>query len=222
MEIILLEKVEKLGQMGDVVNVKAGFARNFLLPHAKALRATEANKKHFDVQRAQLEANNLKTRSEAEKLGEKFNGLSVAIVRQAGEAGQLYGSVNARDIANCVTESGFTISRQQVELPHPIKALGLYDIRITLHPEISVIVSANIARSNEEAKIQAKTGVAVVSSTEEENKGNKEYIEDIKQTLSEQSEEIFEEGAIPEPQDLEDDEIKDEQKNKEIQEDNLD
>jgi large subunit ribosomal protein L9 len=107
-------------------------------------------------------------------------------------------------------------------LPHPIKALGLYDIRITLHPEISVIVSANIARSNEEAKIQAKTGVAVVSSTEEENKGNKEYIEDIKQTLSEQSEEIFEEGAIPEPQDLEDDEIKDEQKNKEIQEDNLD
>jgi large subunit ribosomal protein L9 len=212
MEIILLEKVEKLGQMGDKVNVKAGYARNFLLPQAKALRATEANKKHFDVQRAQLEADNLKTRSEAEQLGKKFNGLSVSIVRQAGEAGQLYGSVNARDIANCVTESGFTITRQQVELPHPIKALGLYDIRIALHPEISIKVSANIARSIEEAKIQAKTGVAVVSTVEEENNSNEEYIEDSNQALAEQSDEIFEKGAIAELQDLEDENIKDEQK----------
>jgi large subunit ribosomal protein L9 len=215
MEIILLEKIEKLGQMGDVVFVKAGFARNFLLPKGKALRATELNKKHFDVQRAQLEADNLKTRSEAEKLGEKLRGLNVAIVRQAGEAGQLYGSVNARDIATCVTENGFTIIRQQVELPHPIKALGLYDIRVTLHPEISVTISANIARSIEEAKIQAKTGVAVISSLEEDQT-TKENVEAAMQVVNEQDEEIFEEGAMPKLEETEDD------KKQEGQEENMD
>ena len=200
MEIILLEKIEKLGQMGDIVQVKSGYARNFLLPHGKALRATETNKKHFEGQRAQLEADNLKSKLEAEKLGKKLEGLSITIVRQAGEAGQLYGSVNAKDIAGNVTASGFTISRQQVELLHPIKALGLYDVQITLHPEVSVKVSANIARSIEEAKIQAKTGEAVVSNEEKSDDIEKvdEKVEEVAlQAVTEQAERIFEQDAIP-------------------------
>ena len=225
MEIILLEKVEKLGQMGDVVRVKAGYARNFLLPQGKALRATETNKKHFDTQRTQLEADNLKNRLEAEKLGKKLNGLSVAIVRQAGEAGQLYGSVNARDIADGVTNSGFTITRQQVELPHPIKALGLYKILVTLHPEIAVTVLANIARSIEESKIQAKTGVAVVSSEDKEMqaiKGSKEALEEAaKQAVAEQAEIVFEEGAEPNLDKSEDVDNKDDLEKKEPQENTL-
>lgn len=168
MEVILLERIEKLGQMGDVVSVKSGYARNFLLPQSKALRATEENRKHFDNQRAQLEADNLELRGEAEKVGEKLNGLCVILVRQAGESGQLYGSVNARDIATEVIGEGFTITRQQVELTHPIKALGLYDVQVRLHPEVSVSVSANIARSQEEAKIQAELGHAVLSIEQEE------------------------------------------------------
>ncbi len=168
MEVILLERIEKLGQMGDVVSVKPGYARNYLLPQHKALRATEENSKHFEKQRAQLEAANLERRSEAEKVGEKLDGLSVILVRQAGESGQLYGSVNARDIAGEVVESGFTISRQQVELAHPIKALGLYEVQVSLHPEVTVSVTANIARSEEEAKIQSETGRAVMSMEEEE------------------------------------------------------
>lgn len=208
MEIILLEKIEKLGQMGDVVHVKSGYARNYLLPQGKALRATEINKKHFDGQRAQLEADNLKTRIEAEKLGKKLNGLSVVIVRQAGEAGQLYGSVNARDIANGVTKSGFTIIRQQVELPHPIKAIGIYNICVTLHPEIAVTISANIARSNDEAAIQERTGVAVVNSGEAETQdvdGKEAATEKAAMhAVAEQAEKIFEEGAKPQMEKTED------------------
>jgi len=168
MEVILLERIEKLGQMGDVVSVKPGYARNFLLPQAKALRATAENSKHFETQRAQLEAVNLEKRTEAEKVGEKLDGLAVILVRQAGESGQLYGSVNARDIADQVIDGGFTITRQQVELAQPIKALGLYEVQVTLHPEVSVNITANIARSEEEAKIQAETGRAVMSMEEEE------------------------------------------------------
>jgi large subunit ribosomal protein L9 len=168
MEVILLERIEKLGQMGDVVSVKPGYARNYLLPQRKALRATEDNSKHFENQRAQLEAVNLEKRSEAEKVGEKLDGLAVILVRQAGESGQLYGSVNARDIAEHVIEAGFTITRQQVELAHPIKALGLYEVQVSLHPEVHVTVVSNIARSEEEAKIQAETGRAVMSMEEEE------------------------------------------------------
>jgi large subunit ribosomal protein L9 len=168
MEVILLERIEKLGQMGDVVSVKPGYARNFLLPQAKALRATSENSKHFETQRAQLEAVNLEKRTEAEKVGKELDGLAVILVRQAGESGQLYGSVNARDIADQVIDGGFTITRQQVELAQPIKALGLYDVQVTLHPEVSVNVTANIARSKEEAKIQTKTGHAVMSMEEEE------------------------------------------------------
>ncbi len=168
MDIILLERIEKLGQMGDVVSVKPGYARNYLLPQTKALRATEDNRKHFETQRAQLEANNLELRGEAEKVGEKLSGLSIILVRQAGESGQLYGSVNARDIADEVIAGGFTISRQQVELAHPIKSLGLYEVQVRLHPEVSVNVVANIARSEEEAKIQAKIGHAILSIDQEE------------------------------------------------------
>ncbi|MBC8338502.1 MAG: 50S ribosomal protein L9 [Rhodospirillales bacterium] len=208
MDIILLEKIDKLGQMGDVVKVKSGYARNFLLPHGKALRATEANKKHFDDKRAQLEASNLETRKDAEKLAEKLNGISVIMTRQAGEAGQLYGSVNARDIANGVTEAGFTISRQQVKLPHPIKALGLYDIRVSLHPEVEVKIVANVARSAEEAKIQTKTGFAVVSNEEEEAVAPAHTLDEeiaaAKEAAVEQAEEIFEEGAAPQDEPEED------------------
>ncbi|NQV82631.1 MAG: 50S ribosomal protein L9 [Rhodospirillales bacterium] len=198
MDLILLEKIDKLGQMGDVVQVKSGFARNYLLPQGKALRATEANKKHFDIQRAQLEADNLDTRKDAEALGKKLDGLIVIMTRQAGEAGQLYGSVNARDVAIGVTEAGFTITRQQIQLPHPIKALGLYDIRVDLHPEVFVTVVANVARSVEEAKIQAKTGSAVVSNEEEENTKDAAGAEEAaKEAILEQAEEIFEAGAAP-------------------------
>ena len=168
MEVILLERIDKLGQMGDVVNVKSGYARNFLLPQKKALRATDSNKQHFEADRAQLEASNLERRTDAEKLDNKMDGLSVTMLRQAGEAGQLYGSVNARDIANGVTKTGFTVSRQQIELAHPIKNLGLFDVKVTLHPEVQVTVVANVARSEAEAKTQAKTGKAVVSTEEEE------------------------------------------------------
>ena len=145
MEVILLERIEKLGQMGDVVNVRAGYARNFLLPQKKALRATEENKKQFEAKRAQLEATNLEHRTEAEKVGEKLNGLMVFIVRQAGDAGQLYGSVNARDIAVAVSEAGVAITRQQVGLQNPIKALGLYPVRVLLHPEVAVTAEAEAA-----------------------------------------------------------------------------
>ena len=168
MELILLERVENLGQMGDVVNVKPGFARNFLLPQKKALRATEENRKVFDTQKAQLEVVNLKHKAEAESVAEKLSGLSVMLIRQAGDAGQLYGSVNSRDVAQAITDAGFTVARSQVKLDDPIKALGLYDVRVTLHPEVSVTVSVNCARSEEEAERQAKTGRAVVGRDEEE------------------------------------------------------
>ncbi len=169
MQVILLERIEKLGQMGDEVNVKPGYARNFLLPKHKALRATDTNRSHFESERAQLEAANLEQRGEAEKVGEKLDGLSVILVRQAGESGQLYGSVNARDIAAAVTEAGFTITRQQIDLAQPIKSLGLFDVSASLHPEVSVSVMVNVARSQEEARVQQQTGRAVTGMEEEED-----------------------------------------------------
>ena len=163
MEVILLERIETLGQMGDVVNVKPGYARNYLLPQKKALRATEENRRHFEGQRTQLEATNLERRDAAQEVGARLDGLAVVLIRQAGDAGQLYGSVNARDIAKEVTGAGFTVERRQVQLPHSIKALGLYSVRIALHPELVVGVTVNVARSEDEANIQAKTGKAVVN-----------------------------------------------------------
>ena len=168
MEVILLERIEKLGQMGDIVSVKPGYARNYLLPKAKALRATAESSKYFENRRAQLEATNLEKRDEAKKVGKKLNGHVVVLIRQAGESGQLYGSVNARDITNQIIDAGFNINRQQVGLLQPIKSLGIYEVKISLHPEVSVTVTANIARSEEEAKIQSETGHAVLSIEEEE------------------------------------------------------
>lgn len=158
MQVILLERVENLGQMGDVVSVRPGFARNYLLPQRKARRATKENLALFEQQRAQLEAENLERRKEAEKVGQKLDGLMVTLIRQAGDSGQLYGSVNARDLADAVTEAGFTIDRSQVVLDRVIKALGLHDVRIRLHPEVTVAVKANVARSEADAEVQAKTG----------------------------------------------------------------
>ena len=162
MQVILLERIEKLGQLGDVVNVKPGFARNYLLPRSKALRATADNVKAFEGQKAQMETSNLKLRSEAEGIAKKMEGLSVDLIRQAGEAGHLYGSVNARDIAAAATDAGYTATRTQVVLPHPIKSLGLYTVRVDLHPEVAVDLIVNIARTAEEARIQLASGSAVV------------------------------------------------------------
>lgn len=155
-ELILLERVAHLGQMGDVVRVKPGYARNFLLPKGKALRANETNRKRFETDRAQLEALNLRKREEAERLAERMDGLAVVIIRQAGDSGSLYGSVTSRDIAEAITVSGLTVERTQVVLPHPIKLLGLVAVQVVLHPEVTISVTVNVARSEEEAERQAK------------------------------------------------------------------
>ena len=167
MQIILLERIEKLGQMGDLVNVKPGYARNYLLPQGKALRANKANMERFESERAQREADNLTKRSEAETEAKKMEGLAVNMVRAASEMGQLFGSVTSRDIAEAVTEAGFTISRSQVIMDRAIKTLGLTDTRIRLHPEVSVSVIVNIARSLAEAETQLKTGVAVTGEVDD-------------------------------------------------------
>jgi large subunit ribosomal protein L9 len=154
-ELILLERVEKLGQMGQIVKVKPGYARNFLLPQKKALRATKDNLAYFETQRIQLEAKNLERRSEAGEIAQKLEGVRVVLVRQAGESGQLYGSVSSRDIADAVTAAGFTVDRQQIVLDHPIKALGLHPVRVMLHPEVGATVIVNVAQSLEAAAMQA-------------------------------------------------------------------
>lgn len=155
-EVILTQRIEKLGQLGDVVKVKPGYARNFLLPQKKAIRANKTNLARFEAERVQLEALNLKRREEAERLAERMNGLKVIIIRQAGESGGLYGSVSTRDIANAAEEAGLTISRQQVILEQPIKTLGLTAVRVMLHPEVSLPVVVNVARSLDEAERQAR------------------------------------------------------------------
>ncbi|MBK8160211.1 MAG: 50S ribosomal protein L9 [Rhodospirillaceae bacterium] len=168
MEIILLQRVEKLGHIGDVVNVKPGFARNFLLPQKKALRATEENKKRFETQRAQIEANNLKLKEEAQKIAGKVDGLKVVLIRQASETGILFGSVSSRDIAEGVTKAGFTVDRRQVVLDKPIKTLGLHPVRVALHPEVVVTVTANVAKSEDEAVMQEKAG-GFIAKTEDDD-----------------------------------------------------
>lgn len=163
MQLILLERVENLGQMGDVVTVRPGYARNFLLPKAKALRATKENISHFEAQKKVLEAENLKKKGEAEKVSSKMDGVKVAIIRQASEAGQLYGSVSARDIADAISAKGFKVGKEQVRMDRAYKLLGLYPVRVSLHPEVSVSVTINIARSPEEAKIQEEKGEALIA-----------------------------------------------------------
>jgi large subunit ribosomal protein L9 len=172
MEVILLERIEKLGQMGDVVSVKPGYARNFLFPKRKALRASGSNIERFESQRRELEAENLARKGEAEDIAGRMDGLQIPIIRSAGEAGQLYGSVNARDIAEGVIESGFKVNRNQVVIDRPIKMLGLFNLRIRLHPEVDAAISVNVARSQDEAKQQNKLGRALLSQEEEERQAD--------------------------------------------------
>jgi len=188
MEVILLERIGRLGQMGDVVTVKDGYARNFLLPQGKALRATETNRKHFESQRAQLEARDLERKTEAEAVAEKLNGESFVVIRQAGDNGQLYGSVSTRDIATAMTEGGFSIERQQVLLDRPIKMLGLHEVRISLHGDVVPHVVINVARSEEEAARQARGEDVTRTLTEEEEDAEAARIA---------AEGLFEEGASP-------------------------
>ena len=155
MQVILLERIAKLGQMGDEVRVKDGYARNFLLPNKKALRANAANRKLFESQRAQLEARNLELKTEAEKVGEKIDGTVLVLVRQAGETGQLYGSVSTRDIAESLTKEGMSVSRNQIVLNAPIKTIGMHPLPVRLHPEVEVTITVNVARSEAEAERQA-------------------------------------------------------------------
>lgn len=185
MQIILLERIDNLGQMGEVVRVKPGYARNYLLPQNKAVRATEENRKRFEEQRTQLEANNLERRTEAQAIAAKLDGLSVVLIRQAGEGGQLYGSVTARDIADAITAAGFTLDRQQIRLNQPIKSLGLHKVKVGLHPEVIVVVVVNVARTQEQADVQTRTGAAVTRTGAESR-------EEADQVLEEQSAAILE------------------------------
>jgi large subunit ribosomal protein L9 len=167
MRVVLLERVEKLGQMGDVVRVRDGFARNYLLPQHKALRATEDNLKRFERERVQLEARNLERRSEAEGVAGRMNDVSIVLVRQASDMGQLYGSVNARDVSEALSADGYQVERRQVVLDRAIKSLGIHEVRVSLHPEVAVTVKVNVARSQEEAALQAQ-GIDVLAEAREE------------------------------------------------------
>jgi large subunit ribosomal protein L9 len=184
MQVILLQRIGRLGQMGDVVNVKDGFARNFLLPQKKALRATEENRKRFESERKQLEANNLEQKTEAEAIAAKLAGKTFTAIRSAGDTGQLYGSVSTRDIAEVVTAGGFTVDRRQVVMEHPIKTLGLHEVSVALHPEVVVKVSLNVARSEDEAARQARGENVTV-------------VKEEKLELETFNPEMFEEGAAP-------------------------
>jgi large subunit ribosomal protein L9 len=199
MQVILLERIGRLGQMGDVVNVKDGFARNYLLPQGKALRATEANRKRFERERAQLEARDLELKSEAQAVSGKLDGRSFIVVRQAGDTGQLYGSVSTRDIATAITEGGFSIERRQVMLDRPIKTLGLHEIRISLHAEVTPHITINVARSPDEAALQARGEDVTRAATEAE--------EDA-EAARRAAEALFEEGA---PADIAGDEANEEE-----------
>jgi len=184
MQVILLERVEKLGQMGDEVKVKDGFARNFLLPQKKALSATKANRDFFQGQKTQLEARNLEQKKEAEVVGKKLDGKSFVLIRQAGDRGQLYGSVSPRDIADVVSAGGISINRTQVPLDQAIKTIGLFTIGVRLHPEVRVKVTINVARSEDEAERQSRGEDVLAEKTEQEE-------------AKVAAEELFEEGAGP-------------------------
>jgi len=190
MQVILLERVEKLGQMGDEVKVKDGFARNFLLPQKKALRATKVNREYFATQKAHLEANNLERKKDAEAVAAKLSGQVFMLLRQAGDRGQLYGSVSPRDIAEIITNGGFTVSRTQVPLDKAIKSIGLFPLTVVLHPEVRVTVTINVARTEEEAERQAKGEDVLAEKTDAEE-------------AVVAAEELFEEGAAPEEEAVE-------------------
>ena len=188
MEVVLLQRVEKLGQMGDVVKVRAGYGRNFLLPQGKALRATKANMVRFEEQRAQLEARNLELKTEASAVAARLDGQSFVVIRQASDAGSLYGSVTGRDIAEVATEGGFSLDRGQIVLDRPIKDLGLHALRVILHPEVDATITVNVARSQEEAEIQASGKTIAELRAEEEAAEQAEF--DVQQ--------LFEEDALDE------------------------
>src|SRR5512134_1160071 len=177
MEVILLERVEKLGQIGDIVNVKNGFARNYLLPNKKALRANEANKKVFEANRAKIEADNSARRSDAEAASKGVDGKSVQLIRQASNVGALYGSVSARDIVEALEAEGAKVSKSQVVLDHPIKAIGMHEVKVALHPEVAVVIKVNVARSPEEAELQAQGIDVMASMFEREETGFTEELE---------------------------------------------
>jgi large subunit ribosomal protein L9 len=187
MEVILLERVAKLGQMGDVVRVKDGFARNYLLPKGKALRASEANRGRFETMKIDLEARNLQQRGEAEKVAERLNGQGFTVLRQAAEGGQLYGSVSPRDLVGLITEKGFTVERSQIVLNVPIKMIGMYKVPVTLHPEVEVTVSLTVARSADEAeRLQRGEDISV----------NREEAEEVAAAAAAAAEAFFEPEAI--------------------------
>ncbi|HXB52712.1 MAG TPA: 50S ribosomal protein L9 [Rhizomicrobium sp.] len=188
MQVILLERVEKLGQMGDEVRVKDGFARNFLLPKKKALRATKANREYFQTRKVDLEAHNLERRKDAEAVAKKLDGKSFMLIRQAGDRGQLYGSVSPRDVAVAMEQAGFKVDRNQVHISQAIKAIGLFTIPVVLHPEVRVNVTINVARSEDEAERQARGEDVLSERTAEEDAAAEAKVA---------AEELFEEGAGP-------------------------
>jgi large subunit ribosomal protein L9 len=188
MQVVLLERVEKLGQMGDVVKVKDGFARNYLLPKKKALRATKANIEYFESQRAQLEARNLEQAKEAKQVGDKLEGKTFVLLRQASDRGALYGSVSPRDIAQAITDGGFSVARGQIPLDHAIKALGLHQLIVVLHPEVRVHVTINVARTEDEAERQARGEDVLAERSDEEEAAEQAKVA---------AEALFEEGAAP-------------------------
>ncbi|AKH41297.1 large subunit ribosomal protein L9 [Altererythrobacter atlanticus] len=173
MDIILLERIEKLGTIGDVVNVRDGYARNFLLPQKKALRANEANKKVFEANRDRLEKENAERRTDAEKAGEKISGTEIVLIRASSNSGQLYGSVNVRDIVSGLAAKGHQIDKKQVIMGSPIKTLGMFDVTVALHPEVHITVKANVARSDDEAELQSQ-GVDVIAAMNEEERSESE------------------------------------------------
>ena len=187
-EVILLERIDSLGHMGELVKVRPGYARNYLLPQKKALRATKSNIAYFESQRAALEKLNSEKKKEAEKLSKKLDGIKVAIIRHAAEAGQLYGSVSSRDVAEAIAEeSGLPVTRNHVYINQPLKTVGLFPVTVALHPEVKVSVTVNIARSDDEAKIQAKTGKALIAETAQQQAAAAAANDDAKAALLEES-----------------------------------
>jgi large subunit ribosomal protein L9 len=195
MEVILLERVEKLGAIGDVVKVKDGFARNFLLPNKKALRANEANKKLFEANRAKIESDNADRRTDAEKAAKDVDGKTVQLIRQASNTGQLYGSVSARDIVEALDADGAKVTKSQVVLTRPIKTIGMHDVRVVLHPEVDAAIKVNVARSPEEADLQAQ-GVDVMAQMFERDTAA--FVEDVKPGSAADGDEVVSEQAAPE------------------------
>jgi len=198
MKVILLERVERLGALGDVVNVKDGFARNYLLPRQKALRANESNLKVFEAQRQNIEARNAETREGAEKAAKKIDGASVVIIRQAGESGQLYGSVSGRDVAEAIQATGGQTDRSMVVLDRPIKTLGVHEVKVRLHAEVAVMVKVNVARSNDEAERQARGENVITSQFDEDRVAAQQAAEELFEAGAEHAEGLESEAQASE------------------------